>query len=38
VAATAKRTLAAVTEIRVVLKDGFLIRLPENPKLDERLN
>ncbi|HKZ09322.1 MAG TPA: arylamine N-acetyltransferase [Rhodanobacteraceae bacterium] len=33
---TTKRTLATAAEIRAVLQDEFLIRLPENPKLDER--
>jgi N-hydroxyarylamine O-acetyltransferase len=36
--ATTKRTLATAAEIRAVLQDEFLIRLPENPKLDERLD
>ena len=36
--ATAKRTLATAAEIRAVLQDEFLIRLPEDPKLDERLD
>ena len=35
--ATTKRTLATAEEIRAVLQDEFLIRLPENPKLDERI-
>ena len=35
---TTKRTLATVAEIRAVLQDEFLIHLPENPKLDERLD
>jgi len=36
--ATTKRTLATAAEIRAVLQDEFLIRLPENPKLDEILD
>lgn len=36
--ATTKRTLATSTEIRAVLQGEFLIRLPENPKLDEMLD
>jgi N-hydroxyarylamine O-acetyltransferase len=36
--ATAKRTLATAAEIRAVLQDEFLIRLPEDPKLAERLD
>jgi N-hydroxyarylamine O-acetyltransferase len=35
--ATAKRTLATIAEICAVLQDEFLIRLPENPELDQRL-
>ena len=35
--ATIQRTLATVAEIRAVLQNGFLIRLPEAPKLDETL-
>jgi len=35
---TAKRTLAIAAEIRTVLRDEFLIRLPENPELDQRLD
>jgi N-hydroxyarylamine O-acetyltransferase len=34
--ATTKRTLATAAEIRAVLQDEFLIRLPD-PKLDEML-
>jgi N-hydroxyarylamine O-acetyltransferase len=34
---TTKRTLASTAEIRAVLQDEFLIRLPDNPKLDEML-
>jgi|SRR6185437_8971452 len=36
--ATIKRTLATVAEIREVLQHEFLIRLPENSKLAERLD
>lgn len=36
--ATTKRTLATAAEIRAVLQDTFLIRLPEDPKLDEMLD
>jgi N-hydroxyarylamine O-acetyltransferase len=32
--ATTRRTLATAAEIRAVLQDEFLIRLPENPKFD----
>lgn len=35
--ATTKRTLATAAEIRAVLQDEFLIRLPENSQLDEML-
>lgn len=35
--ASIKRTLATTAEIRTVLRDEFLIRLPENPRLDEML-
>src|SRR5690348_742536 len=31
---TTKHTLATTTEIRAVLQDEFLIRLPDNPELD----
>ena len=34
---TSRRTLATTAEIRAVLQDEFLIRLPENPRLDEML-
>jgi N-hydroxyarylamine O-acetyltransferase len=36
--ATIKRTLATAAEIRAVLQDEFLIRLPDSPKLDEKLD
>ena len=36
--ATTKRILATAAEIRAVLQDEFLIRLPEDPKLDERFD
>ena len=36
--ATTKRTLATTAEIRAVLQDEFLIRLPDHPRLDERLD
>lgn len=36
--ATTKRTLASAEEIRIVLRDKFLIRLPENPQLEERFD
>ncbi|HET7663544.1 MAG TPA: arylamine N-acetyltransferase [Rhodanobacteraceae bacterium] len=36
--ATAKRTLGTTAEIRVVLQDEFLIRLPDDPKLDDMLD
>jgi N-hydroxyarylamine O-acetyltransferase len=35
---TTKRTLATAAEIRAVLQDELLIRLPENPKLDGMLD
>ncbi|MDE2225558.1 MAG: arylamine N-acetyltransferase [Xanthomonadaceae bacterium] len=35
---TTKRTLATATNIRAVLQDEFLIRLPNDPKLDEMLD
>ncbi|HEY9110229.1 MAG TPA: arylamine N-acetyltransferase [Rhodanobacteraceae bacterium] len=35
---TTKRTLASTAEIRAALQDEFLIRLPDNPKLDEMLD
>ena len=34
---TIKRTLATTAEIRVVLQDEFLIRLPQHPDLDRKL-
>jgi N-hydroxyarylamine O-acetyltransferase len=34
---TTKRTLATTAEIRAVLQDEFLIRLPDDPRLDEML-
>ena len=36
--ATTKRTLATTAEIRAVLQDEFLIRLPENSRLEEALD
>lgn len=36
--ATKKRSLATTAEIRAVLQDEFLIRMSENPELDERFN
>ena len=36
--ATTKRTLATTAEIRAVLQDEFLIRLPADPKLDQKLD
>jgi N-hydroxyarylamine O-acetyltransferase len=35
---TTKRTLATIAEIYAVLRDEFLIRLPNNSKLDEMLD
>lgn len=35
---TTKRTLATTGEIRAALQDEFLIRSPDNPKLDEMLD
>jgi N-hydroxyarylamine O-acetyltransferase len=35
--ATTKRTLTTIAEIRAVLQNEFLIRLPDDPKLDEML-
>lgn len=32
---TTKHTLATIAEIRAVLQDEFLIRLPDNPELDD---
>lgn len=36
--ATTRRTLATAAEIRTVLRDEFLIRLPDHPALDDRLD
>jgi N-hydroxyarylamine O-acetyltransferase len=36
--ATSKRILATTAEIRAVLQDEFLIRLPNDPKLDQKLD
>src|SRR6185437_15174542 len=36
--ATTKRILSTTAEIRAVLQEEFLIWLPENPKLDEKLD
>jgi N-hydroxyarylamine O-acetyltransferase len=36
--ATSKRTLATTAEIRALLQDEFLVRLPDNPILDKKLD